>query len=291
VPDTPNPKAPGHALKSSARAGALLIEQARRTRSQYKTFWFSRFGGCKCKASRRNWWTWSGSNRRPLPCHGSALPAAPQAHNRGKDSDRISSRWRVPIQLNSPPLLSDSQTPLWHFANLWKICILNDVFPGSSIPKPNIIRAKRMMKRFSRKNLRLLPALLLASSFLAGQVPADPQSSNQAPISYSSMNQLNTLLGNLEQTSQNSAADLKALRVDRWKTDGNTKRQEQSDVESLLRNLQNALPGLVNELRNSPEDMAATFKLYHNLDSLHYVISAVAVTAGAFGPKGDYQAL
>src|SRR5690349_10524362 len=30
--------------------------------------------------TRRKWWTWSGSNRRPLPCHGSALPAAPQAH-------------------------------------------------------------------------------------------------------------------------------------------------------------------------------------------------------------------
>ena len=30
------------------------------------------------------WWTWSGSNRRPLPCHGSALPAAPQAHSRKK---------------------------------------------------------------------------------------------------------------------------------------------------------------------------------------------------------------
>ena len=29
------------------------------------------------------WWTWSGSNRRPLPCHGSALPAAPQAHDSG----------------------------------------------------------------------------------------------------------------------------------------------------------------------------------------------------------------
>src|SRR5205085_6527605 len=34
-------------------------------------------------AFRENWWTWSGSNRRPLPCHGSALPAAPQAHVRG----------------------------------------------------------------------------------------------------------------------------------------------------------------------------------------------------------------
>src|SRR4030081_129475 len=33
-----------------------------------------------------NWWTWSGSNRRPLPCHGSALPAAPQAHLRERNS-------------------------------------------------------------------------------------------------------------------------------------------------------------------------------------------------------------
>ena len=30
----------------------------------------------------KDWWTWSGSNRRPLPCHGSALPTAPQAHKR-----------------------------------------------------------------------------------------------------------------------------------------------------------------------------------------------------------------
>jgi hypothetical protein len=146
------------------------------------------------------------------------------------------------------------------------------------------------MKCFPVKSLRLLPALILLSSFLAGQVPSDPQSSN-APVSYASMSQLNTLLANLEQTSQNSAADLKTLRVDRWKTDGNTKRQEQSDVESLLRNLQNALPGLVNELRNSPEDMAATFKLYHNLDALHDVMRSVAESAGAFGPKGEYQSL
>jgi hypothetical protein len=23
----------------------------------------------------KDWWTWSGSNRRPLPCHGVAIPA------------------------------------------------------------------------------------------------------------------------------------------------------------------------------------------------------------------------
>jgi len=146
------------------------------------------------------------------------------------------------------------------------------------------------MKCLSMKSLRFLPTLLLASS-LAGQVPSDQQSTNPAPVSYASMSQLNTLLGDLEQTSQNSTADLRSLRIDRWKTDGNTKRQEQSDVESVLRNLQNALPGLVTELRNSPEDMAATFKLYHNLDALHDVMRSVAESAGAFGSKSEYQAL
>jgi hypothetical protein len=36
------------------------------------------------RMDREDWWTWSGSNRRPLPCHGSALPTAPQAHNTQK---------------------------------------------------------------------------------------------------------------------------------------------------------------------------------------------------------------
>jgi hypothetical protein len=146
------------------------------------------------------------------------------------------------------------------------------------------------MKSLFMKSLTFLPAVLLVSS-LAAQVPSDAQSSNPAPVSYASMSQLNTVLGNLEQIAQNSVADLNKLRVDRWKTDGNTKRQQQSDVESLQRNLQNAMPGLVNELRSAPEDTAATFKLYHNLDALHDVLRSVAESAGAFGSKTEYQAL
>jgi len=146
------------------------------------------------------------------------------------------------------------------------------------------------MKSLLMKTSTFLPALLLVSA-LAAQVPSDAQSSGTAPVSYASMSQVNTMLGNLEQTAQNSVADLNRLRVDRWKADGNTKRQEQSDVESLQRNLQNALPGLINELRNAPEDMAATFKLYHNLDALHDVLRSVAESAGAFGSKGEYQSL
>ena len=46
------------------------------TRKEAARMWH---GGTE-KAVLSNWWTWSGSNRRPLPCHGSALPTAPQAH-------------------------------------------------------------------------------------------------------------------------------------------------------------------------------------------------------------------
>src|SRR5438093_8651263 len=37
--------------------------------------------GARARRDHGIWWTWTGSNRRPLPCHGSALPTAPQAHS------------------------------------------------------------------------------------------------------------------------------------------------------------------------------------------------------------------
>src|SRR2546423_15344898 len=51
------------------------------------------------------WWTWSGSNRRPLPCHGSALPTAPQAHLLKGKAAQASLDWS-----NSRLPVGDSQT-------------------------------------------------------------------------------------------------------------------------------------------------------------------------------------
>ncbi|MBV8890701.1 MAG: hypothetical protein JO266_01775, partial [Acidobacteria bacterium] len=42
---------------------------------------------------------------------------------------------------------------------------------------------------------------------------------------------------------------------------------------------------------SAPEDLAATFKLYHNLDALHDVLGSVAEDVGAFGPRDEYQPL
>jgi exonuclease VII large subunit len=132
--------------------------------------------------------------------------------------------------------------------------------------------------------LAALPTTAQNAPVAQGQAAAP-----QSPVSYSSMNQLNELLGGLQQSSQAALANLSKLRIDKWKTDANNKRQAKSMVESLTRNLQDALPGMLTEVRNAPEDLAASFKLYHNLDAVHDVLGSVAEDVGAFGPKEDYQ--
>jgi hypothetical protein len=91
--------------------------------------------------------------------------------------------------------------------------------------------------------------------------------------------------------SQSTQSDFAKIRVEKWKTDGNTKRATEADIGSIERNLQSALPEIVTQLRGSPEDLAASFKLYRNLDALYDVFGSVVESAGAFGPKDDFQML
>jgi hypothetical protein len=112
-----------------------------------------------------------------------------------------------------------------------------------------------------------------------------------AAVSYASVSQLNGLLAQLEATSKATQADLAKLRIERWKTDGSSKKQALGNVDSIQRNLQNALPEIIGQLRNGPENLPATFKLYRNLDALYDVLGSVVESAGAFGSKDDFQTL
>src|ERR1022692_2383231 len=90
--------------------------------------------------------------------------------------------------------------------------------------------------------------LLLASA--AAQVTSSPAPSASAPpVPYSSVSQLNLMLSQLEQVAQTMQVNLAKLRIEKWKTDSNTKRGSQADVESIQRNLQMALPEIVGQLR------------------------------------------
>lgn len=142
------------------------------------------------------------------------------------------------------------------------------------------------------KHLRRV-LLIIASFSLALPLASRAQETGASnpPIAYASVNELNNILGQLRQTSQNLQDDLGHARIDRWKTDSSTKRQTQANVESIQRNLRSALPEIVAQLNNAPEDMAASFKLYRNLDALYDVLGSVAESAGAFGSKDEYQSL
>src|SRR5689334_1697460 len=131
--------------------------------------------------------------------------------------------------------------------------------------------------------LSALTSVLLPAQTATGK-PATP-----SPVPYASVNELNGLLSQLDQSAQTTLGDLSKLRVEKWKMDNAYKKQTESNVESIRRNLSAALPEIAGQLRNAPEDLAATFKLYRNLDALYDVMGNVAESAGAFGSKDEFQ--
>jgi stress response protein YsnF len=140
-------------------------------------------------------------------------------------------------------------------------------------------------------NRRLRVSYVLPVVLLAGSLHRANAQQGSAPVPYASVSELNVLLAQVEQASQASQLDLAKLRVEKWKVDSSSKQQAQANVDSLSRNMHNALPEIIGQLRSSPEDLSATFKLYRNLDALYDVFGSVVESAGAFGSKDDFQAL
>ncbi|HXM09253.1 MAG TPA: hypothetical protein VN946_04820 [Terriglobales bacterium] len=116
-------------------------------------------------------------------------------------------------------------------------------------------------------------------------------SGTQPPVAYASVNELNGILAELQKTAQSMQTDLGNTRIEKWKTGASTKQEALSNVQSIQRNLQSALPAIIAELNNAPEDVAVSFKLYRNLDALYDVFGSVVESAGAFGSKEEFQNL
>jgi hypothetical protein len=129
-----------------------------------------------------------------------------------------------------------------------------------------------------------LPALTACA-----QNTAASPSGTQPPVAYASVNELNGILTELQKTGQSMQTDLGNTRIEKWKTGASTKQETLSNVQSIQRNLQSALPAIITELNNSPENVAISFKLYRNLDALYDVFGSVVEAAGAFGSKEEFQ--
>jgi hypothetical protein len=132
------------------------------------------------------------------------------------------------------------------------------------------------------------PAISQDAAQPGASVPAAPPGT---PVSYASVSQLNSILSQIESTSKGTQSDLQRLHIDHWRTDKTTKEQALTNVDSIQRNLQAALPDIIAQLRAAPEDIPDTFKLYRNLDALYDVLGNVVELTGAFGPRDDAQSL
>jgi hypothetical protein len=143
----------------------------------------------------------------------------------------------------------------------------------------------------SRKMFRLRLACALAALAATAAHAQSTANDAPAPVAYASASEVNNILDQVRQTAQNIDGDLSKTRVEKWKADSAIKREIQGNVESVRRNLQSALPDMITALSNAPEDLAASFKLYRNLDALYDVFGQVVESAGAFGTKDEYQNL
>ena len=132
--------------------------------------------------------------------------------------------------------------------------------------------------------------LVLAQAPAASSVSVPSQSVQQPTASYS-MTPVLADLDQLQAVSSGLDSAISRLKIDKWKADGNSKRQAQSNAESIQRNLRSALPGMISGVRSAPQDLGAEFKLYRNLNALYDVVGSLTESAGAFGPKNDYEAL
>ena len=141
----------------------------------------------------------------------------------------------------------------------------------------------------TRNLFRLCVTCLLAALASVAASAQSTSDNSQPPVAYASATEVNNILAQLRQTSQNIDADLGKLRIEKWKADSGVKRDVQGNVESVRRNLQSALPELITQLSNSPEDIAASFNLYRNLDALYDVFGQVVEAAGALGSKDEFQ--
>ncbi len=139
----------------------------------------------------------------------------------------------------------------------------------------------------------LLPAAQVAAAQTSPTSAPNPNTTAVASgaVSSASMTSILPDLERLQAAASQAAVDIGHMRIEKWKVDGESKRQAQSNADSVQRNLTSALPGLIEGVRSAPQDLNAEFKLYRNLNALYDVMGTLAASAGAFGPRGDYEAL
>ena len=84
---------------------------------------------------------------------------------------------------------------------------------------------------------------------------------------------------------------LNALNVDRWKTSKATKEATAANLNSIRKDLEETLPGLLSSADAAPASVAAVLPVARNLDALYDVALRVTVVAETAAPQDQIESL
>ncbi|HET7873815.1 MAG TPA: hypothetical protein VFL42_14965 [Terriglobales bacterium] len=118
----------------------------------------------------------------------------------------------------------------------------------------------------------------------------------QARNSASPRPELSATLADLEKAAQSTQLDLANLRTDKWGSGLKLgKNSHAKDAEktalSLKRNLKNALPDLIAEVRAAHGSVVTSFKLYDDLSVVCETLDSLVTTTETYGKKEEYGPL
>ena len=134
------------------------------------------------------------------------------------------------------------------------------------------------------KTVKAAMIIFFLCAGLVAQAPAPAASQPASP-------ELNAIISDVQKVALSSNGDLGKLRIEKWKADGPQKQQMEKVTESLQRNINNAIPGLISDLQADPTSVSKAFKLYHNMNVVYEFMSSLAEATGAFGKKEEYEPL
>jgi hypothetical protein len=147
-----------------------------------------------------------------------------------------------------------------------------------------------------KSNLAAITVISLSLVF-ASNLAAQSRNAQhtQVAMAGSGRADLNSTLIDLDRVSQATQSDISNMHVEKWKSgwksgflkDGSHKDQAQQAAGSLQRNLANALPGLINDVRNSRGSISATFKLYDDVSLVCEAVDSLISASEAAGKKSD----
>jgi hypothetical protein len=133
--------------------------------------------------------------------------------------------------------------------------------------------------------------LVLFTPFAMAQgASAQPQTTAAKPAPPANP-KLDAVLYKIQYATEATKSDLSALRIERWKADGDQKAELIKISDSLNRNLATAVPDLIKEVRSSQGSVSTAFKLYHNLNVVYEYLNYLSDSARVAGKESEYTQL